>query len=95
VRQVAGSSSWAIVLGGDRTLAEAQAEARAFGQLGLPNTTIYLRQGSYRTVAAFGGREEAVRALEIARQRRKDAYVVDLSRWCSARTPLAGYLGCG
>ena len=71
-------SDWAIVLGGDRTVAEAKNEIVEFGKLGMKNLGIYLRQGSYRTVATFGAKEEASEALQIATRRRKDAYIVNL-----------------
>jgi hypothetical protein len=85
---------WAIVLGADRTLPEAQTELREFASLGFDDVRIYSRQNSFRTVAKFHGKEQATTALRIAMRRRKDAYIVDLTRWCPKPTAQTDYTVC-
>ncbi len=89
------ASQWGVVYGGDTTIAGAQYEAGPVAKkLGLPNTGIYLRQGSYRSVALASSRAEAEQLLYLARSRRSDAYVVDMSRWCPQSTRKADFHEC-
>jgi hypothetical protein len=85
---------WAIVLGADRTLPEAQTELREFASVGFDDMRIYSRQNSFRTVAKFDGKEQATSALRIAMRRRKDAYIVDLRRWCPKQTAETNFTVC-
>ncbi|MBR0565097.1 hypothetical protein J5J83_03070 [Azoarcus sp. L1K30] len=77
------TSQWGVVYGGDTTLSAAQFETGTIARkLGLANVGIYLRQGSYRSVALASSRAEAEQLLYSARTRRGDAYIVDMARWC-------------
>ena len=100
VRQAERAASteqrWAVVYGGDTTLAQARYEAVDMARrYALPDTAIYLRQGSYRSVALAASRDEADALLAKARQRRSDAYVVNLAKWCPQPQQREGYRECG
>ncbi len=89
------ASQWGVVYGGDTTIAGAQYETGPIAtKLGLPNTGIYLRQGSYRSVALASSRAEADQLLYLAKRRRSDAYVVDMARWCPQSTQIADVHEC-
>lgn len=94
-RETLGAApQWAVVMGGDRTLAEAQVESRMAAMRGMPSVGIYLRQGSYRTVALAADRAAADALLPNARVRTRDAYVVRFDRWCPKREAVEGYVRC-
>lgn len=84
-------ASWGVVYGGDTNLDAARFEARKFGA---GKVTIYLRQGSYRSVLVAADRSDAAQWLSKARSLRSDAYVVNLTSWCPGATPQAGYVEC-
>lgn len=89
------STGWGVVFGGDVTLDEARHEVETIApKLGIPNASIYFRQGSYRSVSVVGSRPEAEQVLSRARQRRADAYIVNMSDWCPNRNDKNGYREC-
>jgi hypothetical protein len=91
----AGNTRWAVVYGGDTKLDEARYEVTTVAKkLGLPNSAVYLRQGSYRSVTVAETREEAEQALFKAKNRRSDAYIVNMSKWCPKTSPKDGYFEC-
>lgn len=93
---VAEHTQWGIVFGGDSTLKEAQYEVGpAARKLGLRNSGIYLRQGSYRSVALTSDRGEAEQLLIAAKRRREDAYIVSMQNWCVDPVPRDGFTECG
>ena len=86
---------WGVVFSGDVTLDAARYEAGRVAELGnLPNPTIFLRQGSFRSVSVVDTRSAAELALASARRRRSDAYIVTLSRWCANPVSKGGYFEC-
>jgi hypothetical protein len=89
-----GSKQWAIVMGGDRNIEAASYEIKWAKRSGLTNAIIYYKQGSYRSVAVLDRGAAIEPALQIARQRRSDAYVVDLARWCSSPVQRSEYFEC-
>lgn len=89
------AQEWGVVFGGDTSLALAQDEVRKAERLGLSGALIYLRQGSYRSVAVVPDRVQADRILGSVRKQRGDAYVVDLGKWCPQPGQRSGYLECG
>ena len=94
-RETLGAApQWAVVMGADTSLAEAQVESRRAAMRGIPNVGIYLRQGRYRTVALASDKATAEGLLPTARVRARDAYVVRFNRWCPEREPLDGYTRC-
>ena len=91
----AGTTQWAVVYGGDTRLEEARYEVTTVAQkLGLANAAVYLRQGSYRSVAVADPREAAEQALFKAKSRRSDAYIVSMSKWCPKASQKDGYFEC-
>ncbi len=86
---------WGVVFGGDTSLQAADYEVRTRAkQAGLPNPTVYLRQGSYRSVAISPDRDGAEAALAKARIQRQDAYLVSLTSWCPNPVARESYVEC-
>lgn len=86
---------WGVVFGADSDLDAAKYETGTMAaRLGLPNAAIYLRQGSYRSVATTTDRVQAEKLLGKARERRKDAYLVNMATWCPQASPRQGYFEC-
>jgi len=93
--QTAQATTWGVVYGGDRTLADARHETGPVAsKLGLTGATIYLRQGSYRSVVTSSDRLQAAQLLKKAQERRADAYLVDMASWCQDPAQQDGYLEC-
>ena len=89
------NSQWGIIFGGDATLDAAKYEVEKVApKLEIPNASIYFRQGSYRSVSVVGSRSEAEQVLPKARQRRPDAYIVNMSAWCPNSNEKNGYREC-
>jgi hypothetical protein len=90
-----GSGDWGVVFSGDVTLPAAQYEAKTIApSLNLARTTIYKRQGMFRTVAIATTRAEADDMLPRARRRRTAAYIVRMSSWCPNPQARDGYQEC-
>lgn len=88
-------TTWGVVYGGDRTLADARHETGPVAsKLGLAGATVYLRQGSYRSVVTSTDRLQATQMLRKAQERRADAYLVDMASWCQDPAQRDGYLEC-
>lgn len=88
-------SAWGVVYSGDSSLADARYEVDVIApKLGIPNASIYLRQGSYRSVSVLDDRRQAEQVLPKAKQRRPDAYLVNMSTWCPAANGKEGYKEC-
>lgn len=87
---------WAVVFGGDATLDAAKAEVGERAKLlGITNASIYLRDGRFRSVAEAHSREEAKGLLGKGRVRRRDAYIVNLERWCPDGIQKTEFVQCG
>ena len=85
----------AVVFGGDRSLESAKYETETIARrLGIATARVYLRQGSYRSVAPATDAMDATRLLERARARRADAYTVNLDTWCPNQVTRDGYIEC-
>lgn len=85
-REALGTSQkWAVVLGADRTIEQAQHESRSAILRGIPSVGLYQRRGAIRTVALAETKQAAEALLPKARLRNKDAYVVDFDKWCPKR----------
>ena len=92
---MSATTQWGVVYGGDTTLASAQYETGTIARkLRLANVSIYLRQGSYRSVALASSRPEAEQLLSSAKTRRSDAYIVDMSSWCPQPAQKPDYREC-
>jgi hypothetical protein len=63
-------------------------------KFGIKNAQLYFRDGSFRSVAVLDSRAEAEQVLVNARQRRSDAYVVNMSSWCPVYLERSGYREC-
>ena len=89
-------ATWGVVFGGDATLDAARYEVDvAARKHGIPNAAIYLRNGSYRSVAVGSAdRSAAQDILRLARQRRAGAYIVNLKTWCPQTAARDGYTEC-
>src|SRR5215213_2328886 len=88
---------WGVVYSGDADLKSAQYEVgpAVAGKYQLPNPSIFHQQGSYRGVSVVGSRTEAQQVLSRAKQRRPDAYIINLRTWCPSGTSKEGYRECG
>ncbi len=94
----AANAGFAVVFGGDASLAEARDQVQAVKRAGLPDGSIYLRQRMYRSALTYPTQAAATDALphiRIVNRYARDAYVVNLSNWCPAPTQRGGYLDCG
>ncbi len=91
---VGAKPEWAVVMGADRTLEEAQVESRRAILRGMSGVGLYQRQGSFRTVALAPSRHAAEAMLPQARVRSRDAYVVAFDKWCPRREVRENYTIC-
>jgi hypothetical protein len=74
---------WGVVFGGDTALDAARHEIEVTApKLEIPNASIYLREGSYRSVSVVEDRSQAEQVLSKAKTRRADSYIVNMSTWC-------------
>jgi len=88
-------AKWGIVFSGDPTLDAAKYEVEVIApKLKIPNSSIYYRQGSYRSVSVVASRTEAQQVLPNAKQRRSDAYIVNMTNWCSNSNDKGAYKEC-
>lgn len=86
---------WGVVYSGDASLEDAKYEVNVVApKLSIPNASIYFRQGSYRSVSVLDDRTQAEQVLPRAKQRRSDAYIVNMSTWCPAVNERDGYKEC-
>ena len=86
---------YGVVFGGDRTLAEAQYEIKTTAKkAGVNNAQIYLRSGSYRSVAVFATQSEASDVLGKLIVIRDTTYTVDMAKWCANSIERLGYYEC-
>lgn len=86
---------WGVVFSGDSKLDAAKYEVETVApKLGIPNASIYFRQGSYRGVSVVGSKQEAEQVLPKAKQRRSDAYIVSMFNWCPNSNEKSGYREC-
>lgn len=92
---ISRNTQWGIVFGGDSAIDAARYEVGTVAQkLDIPNASIYFRQGSYRSVSVVNDRAEAEQVLTKAKQRRADAYIVNMSNWCPNSNEKNGYREC-
>lgn len=95
VTEQTSSGPWAVVFGGDTTLDAAKHEINVTAKkMGIADAVIYLRNGSYRSIARFNDRSGAEETLGKARAIRADAYLVDLNKWCPTATDRIGFKDC-
>jgi hypothetical protein len=94
-RSVAAGGQWGVVYGYDGTLEQAQSEVTKAAQINkIVNPTIYLRLGIFRSVSVVGSRDAAEQELPTVRQRRADAYIVNISSWCPNPIEQKDYIQC-
>jgi hypothetical protein len=92
---VTTANKWGVVFSGDSTLESAKYEVDVVApKLGLPNPSIYFRQGSYRSVSVVADKQQADQILPKAKMRRQDAYIVNMSTWCPTFNQRTGYFEC-
>jgi hypothetical protein len=92
---VSANAVWGVVFSGDATLDAARYEVTVVApKLGIPNASLYFRQNSYRSVSVVESRAQAEQVLAKAKQRRADAYIVNLSTWCPDGVEKDGYREC-
>lgn len=88
-------SEWGVIYGGDSTLDAAKYETTVVAKkYNIPNPRIYKRQGSFRSVSVVNSQQEANKVLSKARNRRSDAYLVNLSIWCPKPVDKDKYFEC-
>lgn len=96
VQMATGASvQWGVVYGGDTNLDAAKYEAGVIAQkYGITNPSIFLRQGMFRSIATASDRTDAEQLLLKAKNRRSDAYIVNLNKWCPRFEQKTGYAEC-
>ena len=88
-------STWGVVYGADSTLDKAEHEIKVTARkMGLHTAAIYYRNNYYRSVATTSDRLIADNLLNIAKQHRKDSYIVNMSSWCGSSVERNGYFEC-
>lgn len=88
-------SKWGVVFGADLELKGALYEKNTIApRLHLPEVFVYYRQGYYRSVSILDSRDDADSILAIAKQRRKDAYIVPMSTWCQDEKETGEFKTC-
>ena len=82
------NQAWAIVIGGDTTLVNAQGDVKRAKDNKYDLVRVFYRQNYYRTViGVFSDRESAERAnISVSAKIRDSSYVVNLNSWCSNAT---------
>jgi uncharacterized protein YfcZ (UPF0381/DUF406 family) len=93
---VSNSGSWGVVFSGDATIDAAKYEAQTIApKLGIPSAAIFHdRNGSFRCVSVVESRAQAEQVLTRAKQRRADAYIVNMANWCPTSTDKGEYREC-
>lgn len=88
------NGNWGVVFSADASLKTANYEVHIAPKYGIPNVTIYYRQGLYRSVSIAEDRDQAEEILAKAKKRRPDAYIVPMSTWCPDSNEKDGYKDC-
>jgi hypothetical protein len=84
-----------VVFGGDATARAAVDEIARASRAGVRDARIFLRQGSFRSVALAEDRTRADEILAAVRRFRPDAYVVTMATWCPAPVSRGDHQECG
>lgn len=87
-------ATWAVVFGSDTTRDSAQYEVTQVQKRYQIASQIYLRSGSYRSVAVAQNRNQAEDLLGQLKSYRGTSYIVDMSRWCPNTQQQSGYFDC-
>ena len=88
-------TTWGVIFGADTSLEGAQYETRMIApRLGISGASIYFRHGRYVSIATTADKTLADQILKQAQQRRSDAYIVDMAKWCPHRSEKEGYISC-
>ena len=85
---------WAVIYGGDISLADARGEMGWAARNGLNGAAIFNKQNSFRSVVLAESPEAADGLLATVRKRRADAYVVNMQTWCPKSEQRDGYRQC-
>lgn len=88
------AEGWAVVFGGDPTLAAARTEIDWARRNGLDDVGVVLRQRVFRSAVFVPTAEAAEGAKAVVSRRRPDAYVVNLASWCADLVEKDGYREC-
>lgn len=88
------ASSWAVVMGADKTSNEANFEVKRAKKAGIDGAETVLRSEFYRTIAVFEERTAAEAALTQAQAFRPDAYLVRMETWCGLEDKDAAQKTC-
>jgi len=87
-------STWGVVFGSDKTIPEARDEIRRARANGLPEGTIYFRNGYYASIIITESRNTAAEYLAITRAFRGDSYIARIESWCRNPKSREGYIEC-
>jgi hypothetical protein len=83
-----------VVFGGDASVRAATDEIARAARAGVKDAKIYLRQGSFRSVALAEDRARADEIVAAVRRFRADAYVVTMGSWCPNPVARGDHLEC-
>ena len=86
VSALAPDGNWAVIYGGDQSLAAALHEISRTRMF--PTGQVVFRKGSYRSVVLFPSRAEAEKELPKLKEisHRNDAYLVSFDNWCGSKS---------
>lgn len=91
---ITDNTQWGVVYGGDTTLDNARFEVKKMAKIGIANSHIYFRNGSYRSVVIASSREEAGDILSKIKPKKQDAYIILMRNWCPNAFDKNGYSNC-
>ena len=86
---------YGIVFSGDSNLPEALYEVTTQAKrFNLPDSKIFYRNNSYRSVSIVNDSDEAKDVLYRAKQKRSDSYLINLNTWCKNPVEKDNYIVC-
>lgn len=90
------TGKWVIVFTGDTKLEQSKFEQNNLKKAGINNPVIYFRDNSYRILSQpFSKKQDATDYLNAHKEKiRKDAYIIDLDKWCTNEKFNGEYYEC-
>ncbi len=86
--------AWGVVFGSDGSLEAAQDEITGAAKRGIPNASVFLRNGHYASIAVVDDRTLADTYLALAKGFRDDAYIAAMANWCKQLRRRDGFFEC-
>ncbi|MEO8418661.1 MAG: hypothetical protein ABI475_08055 [Methylophilaceae bacterium] len=91
---VISNGGWAVIFGSDVSLVAAKDEIARAAKRGIPNASIYFRNGYYASIVIAESRSAATEYLGIVKSFRQDAYISPIATWCRNMQQREGFTEC-